>query len=112
MSREEKANRPVITWAFFSREMSYMKRKWKRLILMFTTMGLSAFLNILPAMLTGRIIDEGLIGQDFQRLIWLVGQSFLVILSANLLGVAESFLSNWLAQHLTHDMRQAMFQHL
>lgn len=112
MSREEKANRPVITWAFFSRVMSYMKPYWKQLILMFTTIGLSAFLNILPAMLTGRIIDEGLIGQDFQRLIWLVGQSFLVILSANLLGVAESFLSNWLAQHLTYDMRQAMFQHL
>lgn len=112
MSREEKTNRPVITWAFFSRVMSYMKPYWKQLILMFTTIGLSAFLNILPAMLTGRIIDEGLIGQDFQRLIWLVGQSFLVILSANLLGVAESFLSNWLAQHLTYDMRQAMFQHL
>ncbi|MGO4927878.1 ABC transporter ATP-binding protein [Fundicoccus sp. Sow4_F4] len=112
MSREEKANRPVITWAFFSRVMSYMAPYWKQLVLMLTAIGLSAWLNLLPAILTGRIIDEGLIGQDFNRLLWLIGQSFVVILTANLIGVAESFLSNWIAQHMTLDMRNAMFKHL
>lgn len=112
LSREEKANRPKVTWPFFSRVMSYLKPYWKQLVLMLTAIGLSAWLNLLPAILTGRIIDEGLIGQDFNRLLWLIGQSFVVILTANLIGVAESYLSNWIAQHMTLDMRNAMFKHL
>lgn len=112
LSREEKANRPKITWPFFSRVMSYMKPYWKQLVLMLTAIGLTSWLRLLPALLTGRLIDEGLIGQDFNRLVWLIGQSFVVILAANLIGVAESYLSNWIAQHMTFDMRNAMFKHL
>ena len=112
MSREEKANRPKITWPFFSRVMSYLKPYWKQLVLMLTAIGLTSWLRLLPAILTGRLIDEGLIGQDFNRLLWLIGQSFGVILAANLIGVAESYLSNWIAQHMTLDMRNAMFKHL
>lgn len=112
MSREEKANRPVITWPFFVRVMSYLKPYWKQMILLLGAIGLAAWLNLLPAILTGRIIDEGLIGQDFNQLIWLVVQSFIVILAANLIGVAESYLSQWMAQHITLDMRNSMFQHL
>lgn len=112
LSREEKANRPKITWPFFSRVMSYLTPYWKQLILMLTAIGLTSWLKLLPAILTGRLIDEGLIGQDFNRLLWLIGQSFVVILAANLIGVVESYLSNWIAQHMTLDMRQAMFKHL
>lgn len=82
------------------------------MILLLGAIGLAAWLNLLPAILTGRIIDEGLIGQDFNQLIWLVVQSFIVILAANLIGVAESYLSQWMAQHITLDMRNSMFQHL
>ena len=112
MSREEKANRPVITWPFFVRVMSYLKPYWKQMILLLGAIGLASWLNLLPAILSGRIIDEGLIGQNFDRLIWLIVQSFLVILLANLIGVVESYLSQWMAQHITLDMRNAMFQHL
>lgn len=112
MSREETANRPVITWALFSRVMAYMTPYRKQLALMIIAISLTAWLNLLPAILTGRMIDEGLIGQDFNRLLGLIGQSFLVLMSAHLIGVGESYLSNWIGQHLTLDMRQAMFKHL
>lgn len=112
MSQEEKANRPMITKSFFIRVMRYLTPYWKQLILVLGAIGLTSGLNLLPAIITGRIIDEGLIGENFNVLVWLVAQSFAIMLGANLIGVAESYLSNWIAQHITFDMRNAMFKHL
>lgn len=73
---------------------------------------LSSILGILPSILTGRIIDEGLIGQKLDELIWLIVASLGVMLGANLIGVLESYLSTWIAQHITFDMRNSMYRHL
>ncbi|MBO5192194.1 MAG: hypothetical protein J6C22_14490 [Bacteroides sp.] len=51
----------------------------------------------------GRIIDEGLIGQNLRMLIILIVASLGVSLGSNLIGVAESYLNNWIAQHLYFD---------
>jgi ATP-binding cassette subfamily B protein len=66
----------------------------------------------MPSLLTGRIIDEGLIGRNMQALVFYIALSFGVTLGANLIGVAESYLNNWIAQHITFDMRNQMFRHL
>ena len=72
----------------------------------------SSYFSLLPSILTGRIIDEGLIGRDLGQLIKLIILSLAVTLGANLIGVAESYLNTWIAQHITFDMRNSMFRHL
>ena len=38
--------------------------------------------------------------------------SLAVTLGANLIGVAESYINTWIAQHITYDMRNQMYAHL
>ena len=112
LSEEEKANRPKVTKELLVRIFSYLKPYWKQLVITLVCIGASSVLTLLPAILTGRIIDEGLIGRDFRRLIILIILSLAVTAAANLIGVAESYLNTWIAQHITYDMRNSMYRHL
>ncbi|MBQ1319963.1 MAG: ABC transporter ATP-binding protein [Solobacterium sp.] len=112
LTEEEKANRPKVTGDLLRRIFSYLRPYWKQLLLVMLCIAVSSALSLYPSILTGRIIDEGLIGRDLSQLIKLIILSLLVTLSANLIGVAESYLNTWIAQHITFDMRNAMFRHL
>lgn len=112
LTEEELANRPKVTKALLLRISSYLKPYWKQMILVLIAIIFSTVLRIFPAILTGKIIDEGLIGRDLNTLIWLLAISLLVMLLANLIGVLESYLNTWIAQHITFDMRNGMFRHL
>lgn len=112
LTEEEKANRPKVTLELLRRIGGYLLPYWKQMLLVLAAIGFSAVLNLLPFILTGRIIDEGLIGRDLKALISLIGLSLAVMLGGNLIGVLESYLNSWIAQHITFDMRNSMFQHL
>lgn len=112
LTEEEMANRPKVTGALLKRIFSYLKPYWKQLVLVLACIVVSSYFTLLPSILTGRMIDEGLIGRDLGRLILLIVLSLAVTLAANLIGVAESYLNTWIAQHITFDMRNAMFRHL
>ena len=73
---------------------------------------LSSALSLFPSLLTGRIIDDGFIGGDFDLLIRLVGLSFAVLIASNLIDVLNSYLNTWIAQHITFDMKTALYGHL
>ena len=112
MTEEEKAAQPKITAALVLRALSYLKPYWLQLILVLLCIAVSSIFGLLPSILTGKIIDEGLIARNMQRLILYSAASFGVMLFSNLIGVAESYMNTWIAQHITYDMRNQMFRHL
>lgn len=112
LTEEEKANRPKVTWPLIKRVMGYLVPYWKQLLLVLVAIIASSILGLLPSVLTGRIIDDGLIKQDLDMLIKLIILSLAVTLGSNLIGVGENFLNNWIAQHITYDMRNQMYRHL
>ena len=112
MTEEEKAAQPKITGRLIKRVFSYLKPYWKQLILVLICIAVSSVFNLMPSILTGKIIDEGLIGQNMRLLIIFIVASLSVTLFANLIGVAESYINTWIAQHITFDMRNQMFSHL
>lgn len=112
LTEEEKANRPKVTFALLKRIFSYLLPYWKQMILVLVFIVLSSIMGLLPSVLTGRIIDEGLINRDMKMLIILIVVSLGVTLGANLIRVGESYLNNWIAQHITFDMRNSMYRHL
>lgn len=57
-------------------------------------------------------MDEGLIGRNIKSLVYFIVLSLLATFAGNMIGVAESYLNNWIAQHITFDMRNQMFGHL
>lgn len=112
LTEAEKKNRPKVTWKLIRRIGSYMLPYWKQMVLVLICICISSVLGLLPSILTGRIVDEGLIGRDLKALIILVVLSLAVTLGANLIGVLEIYLNTWIAQHITYDMRNRMFRHL
>ena len=112
MTEEEKAAQPKITPQLVIRALSYLKPYWVQLALVLLCIAVSSIFGLLPSILTGKIIDEGLIARDMRKLVLYVAASFGVTLAANLIGVAESYMNTWIAQHITYDMRNQMFRHL
>ncbi|MBO7354424.1 MAG: ABC transporter ATP-binding protein, partial [Lachnospiraceae bacterium] len=111
-TEEEKAAAPKVTKDLLKRVFSYLAPYWKQLLLVLLAIALSSILNLMPAILTGKIIDEGLIGQNLRLLIIYIVALLLTNLGANLIGVLESYINTWIAQHITFDMRNQMYGHL
>lgn len=112
LSEEEKAKKPKITKDIMKRIALILSPYWKQLILVILIILLSTTFRLVPAILTGRIIDEGLIGKNLPILVRLIILSLAVTLLANLIGVLESYITTWISQHVTFDMRNKMFSHL
>ncbi len=112
LTEEEKKNKPKVTKELLLRIFSYLKPYRKQLLLVLTAILCSAVMSLMPSVLTGKIIDEGLIAQDLHKLILFILLSFGVTLAANLIGILESYLNTWIAQHITFDMCNAMYRHL
>ena len=112
LTEEEKANRPKVTGELLKKIFSWLKPYWKQLLVVFLAICVSSVFSLLPAVLTGKIIDDGLIGQNLKQLIFLICLSLGVTLGANLIGVLESYMNTWIAQHITFDMRNKMYRHL
>jgi len=65
LSDEEKANRPKVTSALVKRVFSYLSPYWKQMALVLLLITFSSTLSILPSVITGKIIDDGLIGRMY-----------------------------------------------
>ena len=112
LTEEEKAAAPKVTKELIVRIFSYLKPYWKQMLLVLAAILVSSIFTLAPSVLTGRIIDEGLIARDMEALIRLILLSLAVTFAANLIGVLESYLNTWIAQHITFDMRNKMYRHL
>lgn len=94
------------------RVLSYLKPyKW-HLLVVFLTIITASVLGVLPSILTGKMIDEGLYNQNLNLLIKLVIISFFVLMLSNLITAAETYINVWVAQHISFDMKNQMYAHL
>ncbi|MBP0986889.1 MAG: ABC transporter ATP-binding protein, partial [Oscillospiraceae bacterium] len=112
LTEEEKHNQPKVTKELLLRIYSYLKPYRKQMLLVLISILCSAILTLMPSVLTGKIIDEGLIAKNLRALVLFILLSFGVTLLANLIGILESYLNTWIAQHITYDMRNKMYRHL
>ena len=112
LTEEEKKNRPKVTFALLQRIFAYLKPYWKQMALVLICIVISSSFSLMPSILTGKIIDEGLIGGSMRLLILYIVLSLGLTLGSNLIGVAESYLNTWIAQNIMYDMRNQMFRHL
>lgn len=115
LTEEEKKNRPKITKEMVVRILSWIKPyKWQ-LFLVLLCITVAGILSIVPSLLTGQMIDEGLSGPngpDVPLLVHLAGLSLLVLICSNLIALGEVYLTTWIGQHITYDMRNKMYAHL
>ncbi len=119
LTDEELENKPKVTAALIKRVLSYLKPYIPQLSLVLLCIVVSAVCSLLPSILTGRIVDVltgmdlgGWIGGGLSALIKLILLSLGLTLVASLIGVGDSYLNSWIAQHIAYDMRNQMYRHL
>lgn len=112
LSEDEKKQAPKLTYPLFKRVCSYLSPYWLRLLLLAVCIFVSSALSLAPSLLMGGIIDEGLIGGQIDILVKLIAFAFVLLVLSNLITLLANWLSVWVAQHITFDMRNKMFRHL
>ncbi len=112
LTEEEKQHMPKVTKALLARIFAYLKPYWAQLTLVLLTIVLSSAVGIMPAVITGRIVDEALLGRDMALLLQLLALALVTLLGSEVIGVLESYISAWIAQRIIVDMKNQMFAHL
>lgn len=112
LTEEEKANKPKVSKELILRILSYMKPYWFQFLLVFVTILLSAVVGLLPAVITGRIVDKALVTPNMKLLIKLCIAAFLAVAVSQVIGVLESYINAWISQRIIFDMKNQMYKHL
>ena len=112
LTEEEKQNMPKVTKELIARIMSYLKPYWLQFIFVFIAILLSATVGLLPSIITGRIVDEALVGRNMELLIKLLLAAFAALTVSQLVGVLENYINAWISQRIIFDMRNQMYKHL
>ena len=112
LTDEEKANRPKVTPALLRRILSYLKPYWFQFLMVFMAILLSAAVGLMPSIITGRIVDEALVGRDLRLLSRLLILAFGTLAASQIIGVMESYINAWISQRIIFDMKNQMYDHL
>ncbi len=112
LTEEEKENMPKVTPALLKRILGYLTPYWSKFLLVFATILVSAVLGLLPSIITGRIVDEALVGKDMALLIKLLLLALVTLTSSQLVTVLTNYLNAWISQHIVFDMKNQMYAHL
>jgi len=112
LTEEEKLNMPKVTSPLLKRIAGYLKPYRMQLLLVFVAILLSSAVGLFPSIITGRIVDEALIGRDMALLVKLLLLAFVTLLGAEVIGVLESYISAWISQRIIFDMKNEMYGHL
>lgn len=107
---EEK--KPEITLEFLKRIFSYVVPYKYYMAAVIAVMIVVSVFDLIPPLLTGMIIDDGLIGGNL-RMLFILGVLVLGVSAvSNLLNVLRSWLMTLIAQHISLDMKNSMYAHL
>jgi ATP-binding cassette, subfamily B, bacterial len=112
LTEDERSNSPKITRALLLRIFSYLKPYWFQFVLILTAILLSAVIGLFPSIITGRIVDEALLGQDLRLLLILLGAAFATLMISQIISVLESYISAWVSQKVIFDLKNQMYRHL
>ena len=112
LTEEEKKNMPKVTKALLARILSYLKPYWLQFLFVFIAILLSATVGLLPSIITGKIVDQALVGEDLMLLVQLLIMAFCAIGVSQLIGVLESYINSWISQRIIFDMKNQMYHHL
>ena len=112
MTDEEKQQGPKVTKGLLLRIASYLKPYKFQFALVFITILLSAAIGLLPSIITGRIVDQALVGKNLQLLVKLLIAAFATMALSQIIGVLESYINAWISSRIIFDMKNQMYAHL
>ena len=112
LTEEEKQNRPKVTKELLLRILAYLKPYRLQFVLVFFAILLSAVIGLFPSLITGRIVDEALVGKNMSLLVQLLLLALLTLVGSQAIGVLQSYINSWISQRIIFDMQNQMYAHL
>lgn len=112
LTDEEKQNMPKVTKGLLLRIFSYLKPYWLQFLFVFIAILLSATVGLAPSIITGKIVDQALVGEDMALLIRLLLMAFGTVAISQIIGVLENYINSWISQRIIFDMKNQMYRHL
>ena len=112
LTEEEKKSMPKVTKELLGRILSYLRPYWLQLLLVLAAIILSATVGLLPSIITGRVVDEALVGRNMKLLIQLLLMAFFTLALSQVISVLESYINAWISQRIIFDMKNQMYDHL
>ena len=103
---------PKVDSALIRRILSYLLPYRLQFVLVFVTILVSAVLGLLPSIITGRIVDEALVGKNMALLVRLLILAFVTLSASQVISVLESYINSWISQRIIFDMKNQMYDHL
>ena len=112
LTEQEKQNRPKVDRAFLKRIFSYLSPYQPQLALILLINLLSAWIGLLPSLITARIVDGALYGKDLHLLLVLIPLDVAALVGCGLIELAQRYMNSWLSQQVIYDMKNQMYTHL
>ncbi len=112
LTDEEKTTVPKLSKGLIIRILSYLKPYTFHFIMVFITILLSTVIGLFPSIITGKIVDQALVGEDMGFLIRLLLIALAALTASQVIGVLESYINAWISQHIIFDMKNEMYSHL
>lgn len=112
LTEEEKKNRPKLTKQLLLRILAYLKPYQIQFVFVFIAILISAVIGLFPSLITGRIVDEALVGKNMELLVRLLMLALLTLVGSQAIGVVQSYINSWISQRIIFDMKNQMYAHL
>lgn len=113
LSKEElKKNPPIITVDILIRIFGYLNPYLFLLFIVISLILVSSILDLVPSILTGKIIDEGFLKKDYKFIIELVIISFFVLIGSNVVNMIQTYFNSVISLSISKDLRDQMYSHL
>lgn len=112
LTEQEKQNKPKVNKAFLKRIFSYLLPYKLQLAVILLINLLSAWIGLLPSLITARIVDGALYGKDLHLLLVLIPLDMAALVGCGLIELAQRYMNSWLSQQVIYDMKNQMYEHL
>ena len=109
---DESKGRPSVDRALLKRVYGYARPYLWLIVSVLALIIFVAGIRLIPPLLYRELFDHVIPNKDVDRLVWLFAGMIGIPVAANLLDVAQRYLSAKLGEGVIHDLRQGLYEHL
>jgi len=94
------------------RIVAFFEPYWIQVVIVLAAILATSLIGLINPLLLGLLIDQVIVGGDYQNLNLYVGLMIILPIITGLIGVGQSYLNNVIGQNVMQDLRGALYAHL
>src|SRR6476659_9963715 len=94
------------------RIVAFFEPYWVQVLIVLGAILATSLIGLINPLLLGLLIDQVIVGGDYQNLNLYVGLMIVLPIVTGLIGVGQSYLNNVIGQNVMQDLRGALYAHL